>query len=203
MHTAVPGMLYARALLWCHPVAALMGAVVGAIQFWQNVFWLRRFGGEEYIPRVIVLSALRSTGPEIATIATISAWIFLVHRGGSRTFDTGVPRSGALGVGALLSFPLASAGVALGGLMASLASSGGSACAYVEQVRAVIVWADAAHGLLVSTLLSALLAVCMPRLNAWFASRTKLIVKLVLAGIATHAASSVASLVVASVLPLE
>jgi uncharacterized NAD(P)/FAD-binding protein YdhS len=54
----------------------------------QFSYGLRRFGGLEYVPRIIVLSAVRELGPQSALFVTCGAAVIVVHRA-SR--DSGAP----------------------------------------------------------------------------------------------------------------
>ncbi len=69
------------ALYWCVAGAVLVGAAA-VVQFGTG---LRRFGGEEFIPRVVTLSAVRETGARIAIAATCIGVAVAVPTDGTRT----------------------------------------------------------------------------------------------------------------------
>jgi hypothetical protein len=64
--------LYAAAL----PALALPIGVITAIQFCSG---LQKFGGQEHVWRVVLLSALRSTGPAISGTALLLALVLWAH----------------------------------------------------------------------------------------------------------------------------
>ena len=76
------GLASPDACRFCRLYAILViafAALVGAVMAAQTGFGLRKFGGYEYIPRVIVLSAARSLAPGVAGSALLVAFVVWAH----------------------------------------------------------------------------------------------------------------------------
>jgi len=137
----------ARMLRMALVLGAAFGLGVGCVESLQFGFALRRFGGLEYVPRVVVLSLLRVVGPFIALSATCCAAVFVFHRAGADAPISGRSRTGILVAGTVLFlFPLATLLGTLGSALVHLAVYAQSTSAFVGAVGETIRWSDVGAG---------------------------------------------------------
>jgi hypothetical protein len=157
-------------------------ALVGAGTAFQFGLGLGKFGGHEYMMRVVLLSALRSLGPGVAGSALLIAFVVWAHPLPPLRLEQELPRF--IKRGALVSVPgylvAAAVSILLGVLVANLAfavpwSLLGRGLNFVEA-------RDLGHGLFATALDSGLILVLasryLPRLQA---GRSSLPMKLILA----------------------
>jgi hypothetical protein len=159
-------------------LAALVG-VVTAVQFGWG---LGKFGGQEYMTRVVVLSALRSLGPGVAGSALLIAFVVWAHPLPATRLELELPRF--IWRGALVSAPgylvATAVSILLGLLVANLAFA--VPWGVVGRSVGVVEAQDVGHGLFATALDSGLILVLarryLPRLQA---GRSSLPMKLILA----------------------
>jgi len=82
---------------------AAFAALVGAVLVGQMGFGLRKFGGHEYIMRVVALSSVRSVAPGVAGSALLLAFVVWAHPLPAAQLQAELPRF--LKRGLLLSLP--------------------------------------------------------------------------------------------------
>lgn len=159
-------------------LAALVG-VATALQFGWG---LGKFGGHEYMMRVVVLSSLRSLAPGVAGSALLIAFVVWAHPLPAARLEAELPRF--LKRGALISGPgylvAAAVSVALGLVVANLAFS--VPWTFARHGFGVVEPRDVGLGLFATLLDSALILFLasryLPRLQA---GRASLPMKLILA----------------------
>jgi ABC-type transporter Mla maintaining outer membrane lipid asymmetry permease subunit MlaE len=144
-----------RVLAWSLVLGAAYGLVAGAATNIQFTYGLSRFGGTEYIPRVIGLSAVRGWGPWGAALAPSLTAVVVLHRAGKRS--TGAlavdPQLALFAVAAvLLLYPI----VVLVGCSAALAvwcaGDDGTARWFATTLIDSVLPVDVVHGVLVSVI---------------------------------------------------
>ena len=144
------------------PLGAAYGWFVGAIQCVQFDFGLRRFGGYEYVPGIIGLSAVRAWGPLGASMVSALTAVVVLHRAGRR-FTT-APRIDPrlplfVGAGALLSSPIVASTGCLGAFVVLRAESGGTAPAFATAITDTLLAVDLVHGACASLIGAFLVAI--------------------------------------------
>jgi hypothetical protein len=175
---------YAKIAGYAMAVSAGYGFVVGAATAFQFWFGLRRFGGLEYVPRVIVLSALRELAPSSAFALTCLTAVTVVHRASRSTPSPAAldPRGAWLLGGAIaLLYPIDVACVVFGALGFMLTVYGQPAAPFVDSAQ-VVTWGDLASGATKTTAFALLAALALPRVLRFVAaSRRGLVLKLFVA----------------------
>lgn len=81
--SVVPGtasLSYAKVAGYALLVSLMASHFVGGLLAFQFAYGLRRFGGQEYVPRVILLSALRMVAASWAFGVTCLTAVILAHR---------------------------------------------------------------------------------------------------------------------------
>jgi hypothetical protein len=157
-------------------------ALIGAVMAGQMGFGLRKFGGYEYLMRVVALSSVRSLGPGVAGSALMVAFVVWAHPLSPPQLQTELPRFVKRGMLVTLPGYAAAVAIALGaGLLASRLlfgvpwAAGGAALGFLSPSD----WLAGALSALADAGLVALLAWrYLPRLQA---GRSSLPMKLVIA----------------------
>ncbi len=170
-------------------ISALLGAgfgvFLGAAQTLQFGAGLGRFGGLEYVPRVIVLTTVRALGAGAAMLVTSVSTAIVLHQIGRATPGVTVARDRRmlwLGAGTLATFFIV---CALAGLAAALTSavtfSTGVATFLAEGWRTLSM-RDLAHGVALAAVDAVIVTVLLPLVSTWMtAPRRGLLVKLFVA----------------------
>lgn len=159
-----------------------LAAFVGVLTAFQYGLGLGKFGGHEYMMRVVLLSALRTLGPGVAGSALLIALVVWAHPLPVPRLEHELPRF--IRRGALVSAPgylvAAAVSVALGFAVANLGFA--VPWSLVGRSLGVLQARDVGHGLFATALDSGLILVLawryLPRLQA---GRSSLPMKLILA----------------------
>ena len=164
--------------------------LVGIIETVESAHGLRKFGGLEYIARVVALSAVRETGGGAVFAAALIAWLAWSHR-----MDPDITRANFRRVAlrvtlvAPVAYPLA---VALAMTSSFSVAAGVYGIPWQQSVssyRAIIEWSDWANGAVMAVCSLAALVVlsffAMPRLSslAWSLPRKILVALAVFAAL--------------------
>jgi ABC-type transporter Mla maintaining outer membrane lipid asymmetry permease subunit MlaE len=78
---------YTRMAAFSLVLAACLGGFLGVVQTVQFGWGLRRFGGLEYVPRLIGLSTVRALGSGAALLVVVVSAALVMHRAGRRARD--------------------------------------------------------------------------------------------------------------------
>ncbi len=156
--------------------------MIGAVLAFQFAYGLGRFGGTEYVPRVIVLAALRAYAPAGAFVLTCLTAVTVVHRAARRPAPTTIEgrRASIVGAAIALFYPIDVACLCAGGLVVMRAVYELPAATFVASSVNVIKWQDAAFGATTTAAYALLATLLLPRLlRVVAASRRGLVAKLV------------------------
>ena len=179
-----------RVLAWSLVLGAAYGLVAGAASNLQFAFGLRAFGGAEYVPRVVGLSAVRNWGPWGAALIPALTAVVVLHRGASRADESAIEPRFPLFVGAavLLLYPVVVTTGCFAALLVWCAGSEGTASAFVTALADGVLWIDLAWGA-GKTVIQALLVTLGVRLAgaSLLSRRLRLVPKLLLVWVALSA----------------
>jgi hypothetical protein len=137
-------------LAWSMVLAAAYALVAGAARCAGFDFGLKRFGGLEYVPRVVSLMAIRALGPGVAAMASALTAVVVLDRAGRRgAVATAIGPRVPLFAGAatVLGYPVAVCAAGLGALLVWCIDSGDTARAFVATMIDAALWSDVAHGI--------------------------------------------------------
>jgi Permease MlaE len=159
-----------------------LAAFVGVVTAFQYGLGLGKFGGHEYMMRVVLLSSLRSLGPGVAGSALLIAFVVWAHPLPVARLEAELPRF--LKRGALISGPgylvAAAVSIALGLVVANLAFS--VPWSFAGRAFTVAAPRDVGLGLFATALDTALIVFLASRyLVRLQAGRSSLPMKLILA----------------------
>lgn len=187
---STPPAVYGRIARYALVVNPIASAVAGAASAIQFAYGLSRFGGVEYVPRVVVLTALREQGGAEAFAWTCFVGVILVHRA-SRSEVPRAPleRRGAWRIGAAIALlhPICVAALVAAGAVALRLFYGVPLATFAAELTGAIVPGDVVVGALKSLVDAAIAVLLLPVALRWVAaSRRGLVPKLVLAWLAVQ-----------------
>jgi hypothetical protein len=193
---------YARMACYAVAISSSLSMALGGLSALKFASGLERFGGLEYVPRVLVLSAVRSLAPGIAFVLPCLTAVTLVHRARDRGENPVTVEGGRVflvGGAIALLYPVNVACLLLGGLLVMRVTYAVHAVDFVAQGSQGLEWADAAFGAAETVAYALLGALLLPHLlrrvaAAW---RRGLLVKLIAVWLAAQAAVFVVSTTVA------
>jgi hypothetical protein len=158
-----------RVLAWSLVLGAAYGLVAGTATSVQSSFGLQRFGGAEYVPRVIGLSAVRGWGLWGAALVPALTAVVVLHRAGRRGAEVPVVDRHLpffVGAAALLLYPIV---VTTGCFAAFLV--GGMTRAFLPALTDGLRGEDFAYGATASALHAVVLAMGVRLVGASLLSR--------------------------------
>jgi hypothetical protein len=163
--SGAPSGIDARILRLAVGIGAAFGVCVGCVEAVQFGFGLQRFGGLEYVPRVVVLSMVRANGPAIALSAACYAALFVFHRSRADVPAAARARTGLFVAGAvLLVSPLATVLGTIGSAFALAAVYGQSVAEFGASAKETLLWSDVRAGIVLTAAYAAAAGIFVPRL---------------------------------------
>ncbi len=167
------------------------GVFLGVAQTLQFGTGLSRFGGMEYVPRVMMLTTVRALGAGAAMLVTGVSAAIALHRVGRRTPGVVVARDLRalwLCAGNLATFAVVCMFTMLGGALTASAAFGASARAFLAEGLATLTSRDLAHGAALATADALVVTALVPVASRWLtAERRGLVLKLLVAYAAAQA----------------
>jgi hypothetical protein len=153
-----------RVLVWSLVLATVYAFIAGAVGCASDDFGLQRFGGLEYVPQVVGLSAIRAVGPGVAAMLSTLTAVVVLHRAGRRgveapAIDPRLPRFA--GAAALLASPVAVCAHCLGALPVWCADSGETARRFMASMIDKVLWIDVACGIGATVVGALVVASCL------------------------------------------
>jgi hypothetical protein len=145
---------YARVLRVAPAVAGIYAFWIGVVDSVRFGYGLRRFGGIEYVPRVIALSMTRSDGARASFVAACFTLVVVLHRASARNPAVSVRERSPHRVGAAVAagmLPATLLGL-LGGAVGLTVFYSQPFGAIASAFRTVVVALDIVHGLLEAAL---------------------------------------------------
>jgi hypothetical protein len=163
-----------RVLAWSLLLGTAYGLVAGAATSLQFTYGLSRFGGAEYIPRVIGLSAVRGWGPWGAALVPALTAVVVLHRAGKRStevpaIDPRLPLFVAAAV--LLLYPIVVLAGCGSALVVWCAGFGGEARGFAATLIDGVLGVDVTHGALASVIDAVVVAAGVRLVGASLVSR--------------------------------
>ena len=179
---------YARIASGSVLLGACLGAFLGIAQTVQYGWGLGRFGGYEYVPRVVAVSTVRALGSGAALLVTAVSAAIVLHRAGRRASPraTVVGRRDRtmawIGAGTLGAFVLVCVLTGLAGAGTMAALFGVRATAFLASAWGSIMREDLGRGLGLTAVDAALAIALVPLASGWLAApRRSLVLKLFVA----------------------
>jgi ABC-type transporter Mla maintaining outer membrane lipid asymmetry permease subunit MlaE len=171
-------------------LGAGFGVFLGVAQTLQFGTGLSRFGGMEYVPRVIALTTVRALGAGAAMLVTGVSAAIVLHRLGRRrplAVERG-PRALWLAVGSLATFTSVCVFTMLGGALTASAAFGASVRSFLAQGLTTLSSQDLAHGAALAAADALVVTALVPLGSRWLTSQRRgLVLKLLLAYAAAQA----------------
>jgi len=182
---------YARVAAFATVLGACLGGFLGIAQTIQYGWSLTRFGGLEYVPKVIVLSTSRALGPGAALLVTTVSASVVLHRAGvlarSRLRVTRDARTLWLGAGTMAAFVAVCICTTLAGAATAALVFEMRASAFLSHGLAILSRGDAVRGLVLSGLHGVLATALVPLAAGWLsAPQRRLVLKLFVAYVAVQ-----------------
>jgi hypothetical protein len=176
-------------------LGAGFGGFLGIAQTLQFGTGLGRFGGFEYVPRVVVLTTVRALGAGAAMLVTSVSATIVLHQLGRRAPGARVARDrGALWLVAstVATFVVVCGFSVLGGALTSEGMFATSVRSFLDEGLRTLTLRDVEHGAALATVDAIILAVLVPLAAPWLAApRRGLILKLFVAYAAVQATAIV------------
>jgi len=174
---------YIKAMALAFPIGAVVGLGIGCLQYLQAAFGLRRFGGMEYVPRIVGLAMTRSWGPSCAVLIASLTAVVTLHRAGRRASGPiTIAHARVYLVAAaypLLYVVIATLGL-LGALLAWLAESSWTTNEFFTYLSETLTWSDIAYGLATAAVSGLLVTWLLQRGANWLIAKKRgIVVKLV------------------------
>jgi phospholipid/cholesterol/gamma-HCH transport system permease protein len=160
-------VLDARILRLALVIGAAFGIGIGCVEAIQFGFGLQRFGGLEYVPRVVVLSLVRADGPAIALSAVCYAALFVFHRSRADVPAAAAARARTglfVAGGVLVVSPLATVLGTMASALTLAAVYGHGVAAFAASVRETLLWSDVVAGIVLTAAYAAAAGLFVPRL---------------------------------------
>ncbi len=130
-------------------MGAAFGVFLGVAQTVEFGWGLRRFGGMEYVPRVVALTTVRALGAGAAMLVTVVTAAVTLHRAGRARPGETVARDRRLAwlaAATLATFVVVASLAIAGGAVTSGAFFGLGPRAYVREGVDTLLMSDVAHG---------------------------------------------------------
>jgi ABC-type transporter Mla maintaining outer membrane lipid asymmetry permease subunit MlaE len=163
---------YGRVARYSVLVNAVASVVAGVAMTCEFAFGLQRFGGLEYVPRVILLSALRSLGLWAALDWTSLIAVIVVDRASRsapRPLRLDKRRAWLLGVTVVALYPFDVACQLLSAMAVLKWGYEISFVAFISSARAALFWSDALYGAIQAGACGTLAMLVLPSLLQWVA----------------------------------
>jgi hypothetical protein len=170
-------------------ISALLGAgfgvFLGVAQTLQFGTGLGRFGGLEYVPRVIVLTTVRALGAGAAMLVTTVSTAIVLHQVGRATPGVKVARDRRvlwLGGATLATFLVVCAFTGLAASLTSAVAFSTRMSTFLVEGWSTLTLRDLAHGTALASVDAVIVAVLLPLVSAWMtAPKRSLLMKLFVA----------------------
>jgi hypothetical protein len=166
-------------------LGAGFGVFLGVAQTLQFGTGLTRFGGLEYVPRVIVLTTVRALGAGAAMLVTSVSTAIVLHQIGRTTPGVPVARDRRvlwLGAGAMATFVVVCAFAVLAAALTSAVAYGTGVTSFLREGWRTLTPRDLVHGAALAAIDAGIVAVLLPVASGWMtAPRRGLLMKLFVA----------------------
>ncbi len=174
-------------------LGAGFGVFLGVAQTLQFGAGLSRFGGMEYVPRVVMLTTVRALGAGAAMLVTGVSAAIALHQLGRRAPGIAVARDLRalwLCAGNLATFAVVCVFTMLGGALTAAGAFGASGRAFLSEGLGTLTSRDLAHGAALATADALVVTALVPVASHWLTSeRRGLVLKLLVAYAAAQAMS--------------
>jgi len=180
-------------------ISALLGAgfgvFLGVAQTLQFGTGLTRFGGLEYVPRVIVLTTVRALGAGASMLVTSVSAAIVLHQIGRSLPGVSVARDRRmlwLSAGAMATFVVVCAFTVLAAALTSAVAFSTGVAPFIAEGWRTLNARDLAHGAALAAIDAAIVTVLIPLVSGWTtAPKRSLLMKLFVAYATVQATSIV------------